>query len=101
MIQRLLCLIQGRSTKWPGVRKEFLATHPCCAACGRAKRLEVHHLRPYHLFPSMELDPTNLMTLCASPCHIVFGHCGDWKKFNLYAIVDAATHLSHVEESRK
>lgn len=74
--------IFGRSGKWSTVRKNHLKDHPSCAACGRSKKVEVHHIEPYHLNPSRELDPTNLITLCADPCHIVFGHFMNFKSYN-------------------
>jgi len=64
----------GRSGAWARVRREHLEKEPACIACGRTKDLEVHHVLPYHECPSRELDPENLATLCADPCHLVFGH---------------------------
>ena len=77
-----------RSSKWSAVRKEHLKKQPCCAACGKTSKLEVHHIRPVHKFPELELDPDNLITLCADPCHIIFGHLKNWKSWNL----EVATH---------
>jgi len=71
-----------RSPKWQTVRKNHLILNPICAACGKFKKLEVHHIVPVHVDPSKELDPDNLMTLCADPCHILFGHLMDFKSWN-------------------
>jgi len=79
-----------RSPKWFNVRKQHLENNPTCAACGKNKKLEVHHKVPVHINPERELDPSNLVTLCADPCHIVFGHLLDWKSWN----IDVEEHSS-------
>lgn len=58
--------VQGkeRSPKWDKVRDDFIKLNPCCAVCGSTKNLQVHHKKPFHLFPELELDPNNLVTLC-------------------------------------
>jgi len=86
-----------RSPKWSGVRKEHLKGHPCCAACGRDKKLEVHHITPVHVDPSMELDPLNLITFCADPCHIVFGHLMNFKSWNVSVEYDCKIFLDKVK----
>jgi len=80
-------MVDGRSSKWPAVRKEFLKWNPVCAACGQADALNVHHIEPFHVRPDLELDPQNLLTLCeAGParcnCHLLIGHSGNWKAWN-------------------
>jgi 5-methylcytosine-specific restriction enzyme A len=84
-----------RSPAWGRVRKEFLAEHPECAACGGRHHREAHHLKPYHLWPDLELDPANLLTLCRS-CHFVFGHLHDWTSFNPNAVADCIAHFQAV-----
>lgn len=76
-----------RSPKWRMVREQHLKEHPRCEACGDDKNLEVHHLKPYHLFPDLELERSNLMTLCCHGiggmnCHLVYGHCGNWSAYS-------------------
>ena len=71
-----------RSGQWSRVRREHLAREPVCQACGRGKSLEVHHVQPFHIDKSKELDPTNLLTLCADPCHFVHGHLMGWSRVN-------------------
>ncbi len=84
-----------RSSKWRKVRKEHLKNNPCCAVCGQQKKIELHHIIPFHLAPDLELDPRNLISLCSSgkygikSCHILFGHRGSWKKFNASVREDA------------
>ena len=51
----------ARSPKWPGVEKLHLKFHPVCEACGSDKKLNVHHKKPFHLFPQLELDMNNLI----------------------------------------
>ena len=51
-----------RSPKWPHVEKLHLKLEPTCAACGSSKKLNVHHKKPFHLFPESELDLNNLIT---------------------------------------
>lgn len=77
-------LFVARSGKWPAFRARWLADHPCCEACGRTDSLEVHHITPFHVDPSRELDPTNVVTLCehaAWNCHLMIGHKGNWKDY--------------------
>ena len=74
-----------RSPQWHKVREEFLTNNLECAVCGTNKNLNVHHKKPFHLYPQFELDPNNLITLCMDPlhqCHIKLGHGGDFKKYN-------------------
>jgi len=73
-----------RSGEWPKVRKQHLKSEPNCQWCGTKWALEVHHINPFHLRPELELDPTNLITLCEKPtkhCHIKRGHGGNWKGY--------------------
>jgi hypothetical protein len=73
-----------RSDKWPAARKAFLKSNPECAACGSTTLLQVHHCKPFHLDPALELDPNNFITLCMSSkeCHILLGHGDNFKMFN-------------------
>lgn len=93
-----------RSPEWRGVRDRFVALHPTCAACGSDAFPEVHHIKPYHLFPKLELDPANLITLCDGPyrrCHFVVGHLCDWRSWNVDAVRDAAWLLDKVRNRPK
>lgn len=78
---------QRRQSQWKDVRAEHLRNHPECEVCGRTTKLEVHHIMPFSLFPDLELEPSNLITLCENKkngvnCHLFFGHLGDYKRFN-------------------
>lgn len=102
LLKNIKDVIQGkaklghkRSSKWPKIRAEHLKHNPSCNVCEGTKTLEVHHIKPFHLDPSKELDPTNLITLCESKlnginCHLAFGHLGNFKFENESVIVDAA-----------
>jgi hypothetical protein len=71
-----------RSSKWPGVEHAHLKAFPTCAACAGTKHLQVHHVRPFHLDQALELDPTNLITMCmAMGCdaHLLIGHGDNFK----------------------
>ena len=74
-----------RSPQWPALRKRWLADNPVCSICGRKQSLQVHHIKPVHLFPELELDNSNLITLCESmrQCHWACGHLWDWNKYNV------------------
>jgi 5-methylcytosine-specific restriction protein A len=101
ILKRIKDAIQGkaplktkRSSKWPAVRKNHLAKHPCCAVCGGTEKVEVHHIIPFHQDPSLELEPTNLISLCESKsfgivCHLLIGHLGNYRKSNPFVTEDA------------
>ncbi len=101
IISHLIGVAQGkhpmsakRSDHWPKVRAEHLKTEPVCVVCGGSEHLEVHHLKPFHLHPELELDPDNLITLCEAGhdgvnCHLLFGHLGSFHSFNVSAVKDA------------
>ena len=83
-----------RSPKWDKVRKAHLAQFPNCAVCDGSDSLEVHHIKPFHLHPELELEDSNLITLCESKkngvtCHLFIGHLGSYKSFNENAREDA------------
>ena len=86
-----------RSSKWPKVRKDYLEENPSCAACGRTRSLEVHHKLPVHLYPDLELDPSNLIGLCDNPCHLLFGHLMNYKSYNKNVVEDCEVYLNKVK----
>lgn len=86
-----------RSPKWTQVRKEHIKNNPFCIACGRDKKLEVHHIVPVHISPELELAPSNLVTLCADPCHLLFGHLMNFKSYNKMVIEDCSVYLDRVK----
>lgn len=82
----------GRSPEWPRVEKEHLRREPACVACGyRGRKLQVHHIKPFHLHPQLELDPQNLITLCAArgrEHHLLLGHLDEWESYNEHVRAD-------------
>lgn len=83
-----------RSSRWPKVSDMFLEDRSC-TVCGGKEKLVAHHILPYHLYPDLELEPSNLMPLCQSGkyginCHLWFGHLGNWRRYNESACADAA-----------
>lgn len=67
-----------RASEWVYVRNEFVRRHPRCEACGSDYQLNVHHIKPFHLYPELELDEGNLITLCREH-HFRIGHDPDGK----------------------
>lgn len=81
-----------RSSAWRILRKAHLEANPCCEACGSRQRVVPHHIVPFHVDPSRELDPLNLVSLCESPtfnCHLFFGHLKRWDRHNPTVLEDA------------
>jgi hypothetical protein len=60
----------------------YREAHPNCAWCG-ISGIDVHHIKPVHLFPELAADPINYISLNRKPtCHFEKGHLKDWKKYN-------------------
>ncbi len=77
----------ARSPQWSRVEKEHLMREPACVACGyRGHGLQVHHVKPFHLHPNLELDPRNLITLCevkGRDHHLLLGHLDELESYNV------------------
>ncbi len=75
-----------RSPEWHRVAKAHRLREPACMACGyKGKKLQVHHIKPFHLHPQLELDPHNLITLCEAKGrdhHLLLGHLDAWNSYN-------------------
>lgn len=88
-----------RSPKWSAVQKAFIAGHPMCSVCGSKGKLlnplNVHHRNPFHIKPELELDPTNLITLCRQH-HFTFGHLMSWKSWNTSVEKDSTDFLQKI-----
>jgi 5-methylcytosine-specific restriction protein A len=92
-----------RSPQWAAARKEHLKNFPKCAICEGTQQLNVHHIKPFHLHPELELDPKNLITLCECAsygiiCHLLVGHLGDYKNINPNVVKDAKTWNAKLKE---
>ena len=107
VIQGKTSLRKKRSSKWPSVRKQHLEKFPTCAVCGGTKKIEVHHIQPFHKKPEFELDSNNLITLCESKskgglnCHLIFGHFSDYKNINPSVVEDAKIWNDKLKTSTK
>jgi 5-methylcytosine-specific restriction protein A len=103
MLTRIKDIVQGktslttkRSSKWPKVRAAHLKINPLCAVCEGKVSISVHHIHPFHTHPDLELEPTNLITLCECKkygvnCHLLIGHLGNFTNINADVIDDVAT----------
>ena len=62
-----------RGPEWAAVRELFAVDHPpICAACGSETGLHLHHLR--YADPPKDTPFSDLMWLCATPCHVIADH---------------------------
>lgn len=82
-----------RSPGWRIVREIHIKKHPNCELCGGTEICEVHHIQSFSRNPELELDPTNLITLCESGkngivCHRAFGHLGNYQSINVNCVED-------------
>lgn len=105
-IQGKAPLSAKRSSHWSTVRKNHLKANPFCVACGDTDKLEVHHIKPFHTHPELELEPSNLITLCESKsygiiCHLLLGHNGSYKTINPNVKEDAQTWFEKLKDTRK
>jgi len=67
---------------WQRCKKEFFKIVPKeCACCGGKKKIQVHHIKPRHLFPQLALVLSNLIALCKD-CHLRIGHLGSYFQYN-------------------
>ena len=81
-----------RSPDWDKIRDAHLRLHSVCAVCGGSEELQVHHIVPYHIQVSLELEASNLITLCMGRlnCHLHVGHGGSFRFYNPNVLKDAA-----------
>jgi len=110
MFTRIKDVLQGksplsvsRSPHWATVRKNHLKEHGKCLVCEGDQNLNVHHIKPFHLHPDLELEPTNLVTLCESErhginCHLLIGHLGNFKNVNPNVLADAVIWNGKLKE---
>ncbi len=92
-----------RSPEWRKVRDSFLENNDSCAACGSKKDLQVHHIKPFHLQPELELDEANLITLCMDQfdCHLNIGHGDNFKAYNPNVVSDSRDFLDASKKKRE
>lgn len=85
-----------RSSRWRQTREHVILVNKKCAVCGSTKKLEVHHVVPFHYAPDKELDLENLVVLCERKkyginCHLLIGHLGNYRRFNPVCKIDIMT----------
>ena len=80
--------------QWRRTRNHFIRIQDDCQMCGADKQLQVHHVRPWHLYPELRYEHSNLITLC-QPCHFRFGHGRNWQAYN----PDITNLVVHVRKS--
>lgn len=90
----------NRHLDWPKVKRVYLRNHRECAACPRRTNLDVHHKVPIWVNKNLELDESNLMTLCKEH-HLFVGHLMSWKSWNPGADVHAALWKKRIEQRPK
>lgn len=86
---------QARDSGWRKLRNQHIRAHPRCAVCETTAKVEAHHIVPVHVDPSLEMDFTNLITLCR-PHHFTFGHLCDWRAHNPTVREDAAVWWARI-----
>jgi predicted restriction endonuclease len=96
----LLLAKYKRNDDWPKVRRLHLKLNPQCAVCGATKRLAAHHIKPYQWHSELEMEPSNLITLC--PLHHLFiGHLMRWSSYNENVVEDAKYWNKRIKERPK
>lgn len=86
-----------RSPLWRKARAQHLKEHPECAVCGRKDiQMNVHHIKPFSVNPLLELEPSNLITLCREH-HWFIGHLLSWKSYNIDVIKDSNLFLEKIK----
>lgn len=95
-----------RSPLWHRLKMAFIKKNPGCAACGSRDHLEVHHIKPFHEYPELELVESNWIVLCESKrfgvnCHLALGHAGDYKRINENVIESVNTWREILARARR
>lgn len=91
--------LSTRSGEWPRIRKQHLLKEPTCQVCGGTDSVEVHHIKPFHLYPKDELNPDNLITLCnGRGHHLLFGHLDNFRSYNLNVREDTLAWQKKIKE---
>lgn len=87
----------GRSSKWPALEARLIKQHPYCAATGTVSGLVGHHVVPFSIDPSLELDERNIIILSDSNnSHLILGHLGCYRRYNIHVRKDATTMLGDI-----
>lgn len=105
-----------RSSHWPTVMHHFRNNQysngvdwvpftdgidrSVCRCCGSKENLNVHHIKPFHIDPSLECNPNNLVTLCRDH-HFHIGHKDNWKNANPNVCADCDAMRAKLNPNRK
>jgi len=102
-ITRLYLTITSLSipTQWEmtKAKRAYVKEHGECAICGNTKDLEVHHIVPVHIDPTMACSPENFVSLCDwrnHGCHYVFGHYRNFRTKYNNDIVNFARNVKYL-----
>lgn len=91
-----------RSPMWGSVEKAHRLIEPRCVVCGyKGSKIQVHHIKPFHLHPLLELDPKNLITLCEAKGrehHLLIGHLDNWESYNEHVREDVKRFRNKTEK---
>lgn len=86
-----------RKPGWRKLSNDWMAKYPRCELCGSEEGCVPHHVLPVHKYPDLELDRSNLITLCP-PHHLTFGHLNSWRSWNVTVIEDVRTMKRKIAE---
>ena len=90
-----------RSPLWSKTKREFEKKNSkMCSVCGGEKEVQLHHIKPFHLHPELELEHTNLIWLCEAPnrnCHLNMGHLNSFHSYNVDIKKDAEYYLNKIK----
>lgn len=89
-----------RSPEWSTVRNDFIESgNDFCAACGKKASwklgLQVHHIIPFSVNHKLELESSNLITLCDKH-HLWMGHLGYFQSWNPTVVEDCELMLRKI-----
>ena len=75
--------------RWRKLRNKYVKEKGnVCECCSYTKNIEVHHIVPRHVNPTLTLDWFNLIALC-DDCHFHIGHYSNYKNYNPTIFEDA------------
>ena len=77
--------------KWESFEHTYYKTHPKkCAACNERLHIDLHHIIPRHINPSLIFTESNLTPLCRCD-HFRIGHHKNWDTYNPNVTTDSKT----------
>ena len=77
----------------------YRKSHPVCEITGSKKKVQVHHIRPVWLDPSLATDPNNFISLSAKAhIHLIFGHDGNFGQKCVSNIKEIAEKIRDIKK---